>query len=624
MPSLLDHLGLNVLFARSRDLLLLLEERTTTVLAANPSACELLQYECEDLVGRPLWRLFPESGRESGRANLKRFRAEDENPPHVEAPLLRKDGSSFPTDWFAWSIDYEGQTYLVAQFRDLSAQRRTIEEIRLRNVAIASVRSGVTIADARLPDFPLIYVNRGFEKITGYTADEAMGRSCRFLQGTDRDQPGLEILRKALAEGQPCEVRLRNQRKNGEEFWNELHISPVYDETHTLTHFVGILIDVTDRVISRLRLEESEERYRMLAESMEDLMVRTARDGKIEFLSPSCRRHLGGEPQEWIGSNFGDLVHPEDRQHFLAVLGQMAPEDPARHHSFRLRRSDGSELWMEATTSLISEHDREACLVSVIRDISLRKEAEEGIRKALDRERELNLIKTGFIRMVSHEFRTPMTGIGASNAFLSQYGEKIEPEKRQRHFRNIERSLARMNQLLDDVLFVSSSEIGRIPFVVEPVDVSAFCDQLIEELLAAYAHRQVDLKTTLPRGARFALDPNLLHHIMQNLLINALKYSPTGEAVLISVEHMVEEGWLRWTVTDHGIGIPPNDRERLFEPFQRAENVSTVSGTGLGLYIAKHSAELHGGRIEFQSTLGKGTQFTLFLPAHPATEPPDA
>lgn len=614
-------LGLEGQFVRTSDALLVIEVATDRVVLANPVALELLDVSSATGGDRSFDDLFPPASRAEARRAREAFLEEGASPPHARCHVQRADGSTFPCEWYGWTRLVGEQRALVLSIRDLSEQARAIEEIHLRNVAISSVSSGVTIADARLPDLPLIYVNRGFEQITGYRAREAVGRSCRFLQGTDRAQPDLDVLRKALREGQACEVRLRNYRKNGERFWNELHISPVRDDEGTLTHFVGIQIDVTDRVESRQRLEESEERYRTLAESIEDLVVRTSRDGVIQFLSPSFRRHTGCDPAEWIGRRFTELLHPEERDPFSRQLHALERSHPSAQHSFRIRDRDGEEAWMEATSNLVSEAHREPYIVSVVRDVTLRRKAEGDIRVALERERELNIIKTGFIRMVSHEFRTPMTGIGASTAFLSQYGDSLPAEKRERHFQNIERSLRRMNQLLDDVLFVSRSDSGRVPFETEPVVVRELSEQLIEEMLAAHPERAITLDSSLSDTATFALDPNLVHHVIQNLLGNALKYSPSEKSVRLGLELVEDGNILQWSVRDEGIGIPKRDRERLFEPFQRAGNVSTVCGTGLGLYIAKRSAELHDGTLDFQSTEGRGSEFFLRLPAHPIAHP---
>ncbi|MCD8482952.1 MAG: PAS domain S-box protein [Verrucomicrobia bacterium] len=340
-----------------------------------------------------------------------------------------------------------------------------MEDIHLRNVAIANVGCGVTIADARLPDMPLIYVNRGFEEMTGYSAREAVGRSCRFLQAYDRDQEQLTILRSALRGGISCNVRLRNYRKDGSLFWNELHLSPVHNDAGELTHFIGIQIDVTDRVQSRQALEASEARYRMLADSVEDLICRRNADGFFDFVSPASRHLLGYDPDELSNTDFLDLVHAEDRPIILEKQDELRRTKSAVTYSFRWRHRNGEFRWAEATDSLADSKDAKAThVVSVMRDITLRRRAEEEIRKALDQERRLNEIRTRFVSMVSHEFRTPLTGIRASAGFLQEYGHRISEEKRAQHFANIERSLDRMNEMLDEVLVVGRYESGRFAF----------------------------------------------------------------------------------------------------------------------------------------------------------------
>lgn len=413
----------------------------------------------------------------------------------TDVSLLRKNARPLPCELTARAAKHRGIAAHVILLRDLSERVRAMEDINLRNEAIASVSSGVTIADARHPDLPLIYVNRGFERITGFSAKEAVGRSCRFLQAHDRDQEQLDVLREALRKGDPCNVRLRNYRKDGRLFWNELHISPVRTAEGELTHFIGIQIDVTDRV-----------------------------------------------------------------------------------------------------------------------------RAAEEMRRALDKEKQLNEIKTRFIRMVSHEFRTPMTGIRASASFLRDYGDSIPPEKRERHHRNIENALERMNDMLDDVLFVSRSDAGKLPFNPEPVDIEAFCENLAEELNTIHGPSSVKFSAALPPRATFLLDTALLNHILHNLLSNAIKYSAPGHPARFHAA--LEQNRLLLHIEDTGIGIPPEDQAALFEPFHRAANVGTVKGTGLGLYIAKRSVELHSGSIRFTSGLGEGSRFEVELPAESTNSPP--
>ncbi|MFP4283808.1 MAG: PAS domain S-box protein [Opitutales bacterium] len=613
MDAILEELGLTDYFARCPDILLAVE-MDGTVLAANEAAAEILERERACFPGLDVFQLIAPADRPAARRTWRELDRQAENDTSLHAHLVRTDGSNVPVEWFAWSAGGREPAIRVMRFRDLSGEQRATEEIRLRNVAIDSLTSGVTIADAQLPDIPLIYVNKGFEQITGYKAREAVGRSCRFLQNDDRRQPALDILRAALRAGEACTVRLRNYRKNGEPFWNELHLSPVYDRAGVLTHFVGVQIDVTDRVESRLRLEESEERYRTLAENTEDIICRLSPGGIIQYASPSITRHLGWEPQAWHHQPFEQLVYPEDRDGYRRETTALAPGRESCKHRFRLRTAGGESIWVEAASTLVATEGLEANIVSVVRDITLQRKAEEEIRIALARERELNLIKSRFIRMVSHEFRTPLTGISASTAFLRDYSTDLPPAKRARHFDNIARSIKRMNQLLDDVLFVSRDESGRLPFNPEPVDVPAYCESLIDEMLAAYPGRRIELDCRLGEARTLALDPNLLHHILQNLLTNALKYSPEDQPVEFSVEREEPSGTLLWAVMDHGIGIPEAEQAQLFQPFERLSNVGNQRGTGLGLHIASRSAQLHGGTITFSSTPGGGSRFVLHIP----------
>ena len=384
-------------------------------------------------------------------------------------------------------------------FRELFEQSR-LEDLNLFSIAIRYVLSGVTVADARDPELPLIYVNPGFEKITGYSAEEAIGRSCRFLQGEEKQQPGLEVLRKLLKAGQPCKVGLRNFKKDGTLFHNELQISPVRNSIGELTHFGGIQLDVTERVLARESLERSEQQMRM----------------------------------------------------------------------------------------------------------------------ALEREAELNAIKSRFISMVSHEFRTPMTGIRSSASLLRKYGEKLGKEKTDRHLLNIETSLKRMNRLLDDVLFFSRSEADKVKVECEEIIIADYIRNLLEGMENIYPERKVRVQNLLPDSTSSYLDPHLLDNICHNLISNAFKYSPVDSPVELIIGKNFD--LLEITVTDQGIGIPMKDQEHLFEAFHRADNVGATQGTGLGLNIALRAAELLGGTMTFMSEQGSGTSFFVNLPMRIAPE----
>ncbi len=236
---------------------------------------------------------------------------------------------------------------------------------------------------------------------------------------------------------------------------------------------------------------------------------------------------------------------------------------------------------------------------------------------ALAEEKELNRLKGNFISMVTHEIRTPLALILGSSEILSRYLDRLTPEKRTEHLKTIDSSVHRMSGLLEDVLLFSKAEAGRMEFNPAELDLKKFCAQLVDELLSATNRRcPVELSCDISEVAR--ADEKLLRHVLSNLITNAAKYSPPGTPVRFSVSR--DGGDAIFIVQDRGLGIPEDDRKRLFTPFFRGKNVATIQGTGLGLVIVKHCVERHGGMIQIESAENLGTtvsvRLPLFSPAH--------
>ncbi len=250
------------------------------------------------------------------------------------------------------------------------------------------------------------------------------------------------------------------------------------------------------------------------------------------------------------------------------------------------------------------------------------KELETEIRHALEAQKELAEMRSQFITTVSHEFRTPLSVILAATEFLERNGDRASSEKKQKRFQRIKTAIQDMVALLDDVVFVGKSEAGKLELAPEVFDVEAFCRHLAEEIRIGHGHDgtiEVVIVQTTPDLYRHAcLDRKLLRQILSNLLSNALKYSPPPRKVRFELDSAIAETGTPtfiFRVRDWGIGIPPEDRERLFESFYRGKNVGAIAGTGLGLKIVRDCVQAHGGTIDFESTLGKGTIFTVTLPA---------
>lgn len=602
-------------FDSSPSPILLCASLSGPILAANEKACELTACSESELFTRSLLDLVSPEEHEKLTTAWDRSAFKPHASPSFTTLKTRNGGLPIAVEWHRRTVNLEETERSLITLRELTAEARVHEDVRLRTIALESVHCGVTIADARLPGMPLIYVNTGFETITGYTAEESLGISCNFLQGDQRNQPEVDLIRSALKAGKSCDVRLQNHRKDGTLFWNELILSPVKDTEGNLTHYIGIQIDVTDKVSSRLKLEESEERYRALAESVEDIIIMMTTTGEIQFCSPAIERILSEKPDQWVGKPFSALLRDDHQTNFEGILTQLKNRSTkSLRHEFPMRSVKTRETWMDTNLTLVTDPEKGDYIVGVLRDNTLTRKAKDEIATAFKREKELSELKSNFIQIVSHEFRTPMTGIGASNAFLQNYGVGLTAEKSNQHYENIKQSLSRMNRLLDDVLFVSRDESSQLKVLSESLNLSQFTENLIEEIRFIFPKREILVEDALGNAASCASDPYLLRHILHNLLGNALKYSREGTPVTLSLRPNANSEAVVWSIRDEGVGIPACDQKRLFEAFERGNNVSSVQGTGLGLFIARRSADLLGGRIYFTSAENKGSNFHFELP----------
>jgi signal transduction histidine kinase len=234
------------------------------------------------------------------------------------------------------------------------------------------------------------------------------------------------------------------------------------------------------------------------------------------------------------------------------------------------------------------------------------------LEQTLDRERELHQLKARFVNMVSHEIRTPLTTIRAATDLLTRYSQQLSPEERESELRAIQREVDVMSALVEDVLAIGRTEGDGFVLQPRPVDLEATVREVWAVLERAYDKRH-GLDLVAGPGARHVtLDPSLLRPILSNLIGNAIKFSPEANTVHVALHVDAHEAVIR--VTDHGIGIPAEQREAVLQPFNRGSNVGAISGSGLGLTIAQQAVARHGGSMQLLSEVGKGTEVEVRLP----------
>jgi hypothetical protein len=245
-------------------------------------------------------------------------------------------------------------------------------------------------------------------------------------------------------------------------------------------------------------------------------------------------------------------------------------------------------------------------------EIAQRKRLENELRAALEKERELNELKSRIVATVSHEYRTPLTTILSSVDILEHYDSRLTPDKKKKHFQRIQTSIQYLTKLVNDMLFVNQAEAGNLEFNPAPLDVEKLTSELVTEF-----HNQADNQHSIVfeyQGActNAVLDKKLLGVILTNLLSNSVKYSRQNSQ--IRLELIGSPNQVVFRISDQGIGIPPAEQSQLFNPFFRGSNIGVTPGVGLGLVIVKECVDLHGGEISVDSEVGRGTTFTVILP----------
>ncbi len=303
-----------------------------------------------------------------------------------------------------------------------------------------------------------------------------------------------------------------------------------------------------------------------------------------------------------------DLIHADDQARFKQTVARTVADSGGRRFEIRLLKPDRTAVNAEIGLQNITDDG----FVCSFHDISDRQRAEQALRLALEAEKQTNLLKSRFVSMASHEFRTPLAAILASTETLTLYRERMKPEDISGRLENIRRQVNHMTGIIDDVLQLGRMQSGRIEFHPTLANLNALCSELVEEFntRSETPARVVYTAPIIPIVIR--MDTGLMRQSISNLIANALKYSLDPRPVQLHLSRDGEHVTLR--ISDEGIGIPDKDLPYLFEPFHRASNVGNISGTGLGLSITKQAIEQHGGTLAVESEISVGTTFTISLP----------
>jgi PAS domain S-box-containing protein len=529
-----------------------------------------------------------------------------------------------PRDWSAEEIDFvSALASMVSLALEESSRARSERLLRESEEKFRALFEGTSQAVVLHDENGIFDANPSWLQLLGYSRlQEVIGKSPAEVSAPI--QPGGEraetlerkYIAHALSNGS-ARFEWVVLHREGTEIPIEVFLTPIQLGGRQLIQAVCIDITVRKRAEEELRrsearLRESEARFStafraspvlVTISRLHDAAFIEANDAFVRWIGLSHDTIVGHDSRE-----LGIWVDLKDRAKFLSDL--------QRHGSLsevecQLRSHHGSIHTMLLTADLIEINREPHMLVSAL-DITQRKQAEAELRRTLAREKELGQLRSKFVSMVSHEFRTPLAIIQSSAEILDDYLDQLEKAERKDHLQSIRKNTRRMAALMEETLLIGSFDAGKMEFKPTSLELSSFVRRLVDEVHSA-THRRCEIElfqAKMPATAQ--ADGRLLRHIFTNLLTNAVKYSDCGRAVHFEI---VGDGTdIVCTIRDRGIGIPEPDREWLFNAFHRGQNVGDRPGTGLGLIIVKRCVDLHGGTINVDSKLGQGTVVTVRLP----------
>jgi PAS domain S-box-containing protein len=375
------------------------------------------------------------------------------------------------------------------------------------------------------------------------------------------------------------------------------------------TTFFSIRYNFNKRIVAQEQLKNANELFvKLFYESPIGIVISRLDTGEIMDCNKAYAELIGYNKSELIGKTAVQLGILPSTERRNTIIGEARTTGTVKDIEVQLKPKDCEPIWVSISMQTILVNN-ESCLLSAILDMTVHREAEEKIKNTLTAQIELNKLKSNFVTLASHEFRTPLTTILSSAFLLDNYAVGGNKEKIGKHVSRIKASVNLLTSILDEFLSLTKIEEGKIEPKFEKLNIKQGLESLCLNLKALAKPGQQILFQHTGEEEVYS-DPVLLGNIVNNLVSNAIKYSSHNTNILVSA---AVNSKIHLSVKDHGIGISKEDQAHLFERFFRASSAGNIQGAGLGLHIMKHYLDLLGGSIQVISEPGKGSEFQLTL-----------
>ncbi|MCX6887707.1 MAG: PAS domain S-box protein [Verrucomicrobia bacterium] len=504
-----------------------------------------------------------------------------------------------------------GRAYVMGTFQDITERKRAEVALRESEANFRTFFESMTdIILVGTPAGQILFTNSAVTRTLGYSPEELLSMKVLDLHPVPKRAEAEEIFT-AMFRGDRTSCPLPLERKDGTLVPVETRVW--FGKWNGTECLFGVCKNLTAEV-------DAQQRFERLFRSNPALMsLSTLPDLRFFDVNDAFLKVMGFAKADVLGHTPDDLGMFPGPELPFSWANSLQSNTPVTDFEVHVRRRDGAIMQCLFSGEIISSQGRQYFLAVMI-DITSRKQAEEELLRTLAAERELSLLRSNFVSMVSHEFRTPLSAILGAAEMLEDYYDRLTPEKRTGYFQLIRQENQRLTNMLQEVLLQGQLDAGRVLYIPRPTDVLSLCQRIVTSVQAAFPkHPPILFEKDAPEGLVMA-DENLLERVLSNLLANALKYSPALTPVSISIRRIDAE-WVL-SVRDQGIGIPATDQATMFSAFRRGGNVGNIKGTGVGLYVVRKCAELQGGRIEFESRVGQGSTFSFHLPWQPCEPPP--
>jgi PAS domain S-box-containing protein len=419
-------------------------------------------------------------------------------------------------------------------------------------------------------------------------------------------------------------MNLKGCRKDGSSF--DIEISLNHFISNEEKYITALLTDITDRVVQEKKIRElnvslehkveertievfeSQKLYSAIAQNFPNGTINVFdRALKYLFVEGLELRELGIAKGKLIGTSYLDRISQEIRPKIEQELNEVFL---GITKTFELDHN--GQTYRINSVPLSSEEDKIDKILVVEENITQQKITENQLEEALRKEKQLNELKSRFVSMASHEFRTPLSTVLSSVSLIEKYIEKKQYENTDKHIKRVKSAVAGLTEILNDFLSVDKLESRQNVADKVTIDYIEYVTEIIEELRTILKNGQKINIEIVPELEQIQSDPKILKNILYNLISNAIKYSDENKTITFS--STIHEGELQISIIDEGIGIPSEDQKELFGRFFRAKNATNIKGTGLGLNIVKKYVQMLKGSINFKSELNKGSTFTVQLP----------